>query len=112
MLEKILTQIGLVLLMRWLSGDKDSSAIETKIFNTTDKDEMIELVMGEVIADVIKDKELDPDADAIIEGLLTVRDKPTLEEFVNKPETKLSMADAIGNILAGIFSFLGFGNKK
>ena len=109
MWEKILTQIGLVLLMRWLSGDKDSSAIETKIFNTTDKDEMIKLVVGEVVADVIKDKELDYDAEVIVESLLAVKDKAALEEFVNKSETKISMADAVGNILAGIFSFLGFG---
>ena len=101
-------QIGLVLLVRWLNGDEDSSAVETKIFNTTDKDEMIELVVGKVVAGVIKDKKLDPDADVIVEGLLAVKDKATLEEFVNKPETKISMVDAIGNILAGIFSFLGF----
>ena len=107
MWEKILTQIGLVLLMRWLSGDKDSSAIETKIFNTTDKDEMLKLIVGEVVADVIKDKELDPYSEKLISDLVATKGKLNLQDLVNKSETKASLADMIGNIFEAIFNLFG-----
>jgi len=103
MWESILLQIALVLLMRWLSGDRDSSAVETKIFNTTDKDEMIELVAGRVIADVLKDKALDPTTELIITGLVNSGDEEALAEIVSKPETKKSIANSIGGLISGLF---------
>ena len=103
MWQMILLQIGLVLLMRWLSSDKDSSAVETKIFNTTDKDEMLELVVGNVVADMLKGEELDTGTKLLIDGLIASSDKDALNELINKPETKVSITDSIGKIINGLF---------
>jgi hypothetical protein len=110
MWQMVVLQIGLVLLMRWLTGDEDSSSVETKIFNTTDKDEMVGLVAGKVVGDMLKDKEIDPATKEIIEGLVTANDKEALDKLIAEPKVKMSIADIFGNILSGILGI--FGGKK
>ena len=111
-MEKILLQIGLVLLLRWLSGEKDSSKVEEKILATDDKDEMLEVIVCSVIAEAIKDKGLDAETEKIINDLVVTKDKTALTELINKPETKVSIIDAIGNILGAIFGIFAGEKEK
>jgi len=110
MWEKIALQVGLVLLMRWLSGDKDSSKVEEKILATDDKDKMTEVIVGSVVAEALKNKGIDSDSEKIINDLVLTKDKDKLIELANKPETKIGIIDALGGILEAIFGV--FTGKK
>ncbi len=106
MWELIGLQVGMVLLMRWLNGKKDSAEIEEKIFATTDKDKMIALVAGDVIGNLMKANRIIIDfetADAI-DKLVKAENHEDLVKIVATPKAKTGVADIIGNILSGIFN--------
>ena len=104
MWKAIALQMGLVLMFRWISGEKDSSEIEKKILTATSKDEIIALVAGEVLAEALKGEILPPDAENLIEALAKATDKEALIEIVNTPETKGSIIDGIWDVITlGLF---------
>ena len=99
MWKAIALQMGLVLMFRWISGEKNSSEIEKKILTATSKDEIIAIVAGEVLAEALKGEILPPDAENLIEALAKATDKEALIEIVNTPETKGSIIDGIWVVL-------------
>lgn len=103
--EQLFMQIGMVLLLRWLGGKKDSAEIEKEIYATTDKNKMIELVAGKVVANLMKvnNIELDSETAETLNSLVKARKKEDLVEIIAKPETKAGIADFIGGLLSSIF---------
>ena len=107
MWEKLLMQIGLMLIVRAVNSDEDTTEIEAEIA-AADKNDIKDIAIREgtkLVGEIVND-----DVANIITDLAEVHTIEGVEDVINKPENKLNILQGLANLISGILKAV-FGGK-
>lgn len=104
LLEKLLLQLGLIIVARLINGDKDTTELEAEIAATTDRDELEGIAVREAVN--VVGVATNEETATLVGALVTAKNSDEIKAVINEPTNRKNLLTAIADAISGLFKAL------